>query len=95
MILELVSKNDVDVWASVYTNKNVTQQNVSLALALSEMFLDEKGACRVHGGGFAGTVQAFVPTDMLDAFKEGIETVFGKDSCHVLSVRSAGGIRMR
>ena len=63
--------------------------------AMCDTLLHGRGAYRVHGGGFAGTVQAFVPTDMLDTFKEGIETVFGKDSCHVLSVRSDGGIRVR
>ena len=73
----------------------VEHQDMALALAMCDTLLEGRGAFRVHGGGFAGTVQAFVPTDMLDAFKEGIENVFGKDSCHVLSVRSAGGIRVR
>ena len=45
------------------------------------------------GGGFAGTVQAFVPLDMVDSFKEGMERVLGEENCHVLSIRSEGGIR--
>lgn len=73
----------------------IEHQDMALALAMCDTLLAGRGAFRVHGGGFAGTVQAFVPTDMLDAFKEGIETVFGKDSCHVLSVRSQGGIRVK
>ena len=73
----------------------IEHQDMALALAMCDTLLHGRGAFRVHGGGFAGTVQAFVPTDMLDVFKEGIETVFGKDSCHVLSVRSDGGIRMK
>lgn len=73
----------------------IEHQDMALALAMCDTLLAGRGAFRVHGGGFAGTVQAFVPVDMLDAFKEGIETVFGKDSCHVLSVRSQGGIRVK
>ena len=73
----------------------VEHQDMALALAMCDTLLAGRGAFRVHGGGFAGTVQAFVPADMLDAFKNGIENIFGKDSCHVLSVRSDGGIRVR
>lgn len=73
----------------------VEHQDMALALAMCDTLLGGKGAFRVHGGGFAGTVQAFVPMDVLDGFKQGIEAVFGKDSCHVLSVRNAGGIRVK
>ena len=73
----------------------VEQQAVAVALALCEELLDGRGACRVHGGGFAGTVQAFVPQDMLDAFRTGVEAVLGAGKCHVLSVRAAGGIRVK
>ena len=71
------------------------QQAVGVALALCDMLLAGRGAFRVHGGGFAGTVQAFVPVDMLDGFKSGIEAVLGEGSCHVLSIRSEGGIRVK
>lgn len=70
-------------------------QDMALALAMCDMLLKDRGAFRVHGGGFAGTVQAFVPTDMLAAFKSGIEAVFGQESCHVLSVENEGGIRIK
>jgi galactokinase len=67
---------------------------MSVLLALCEKLLSGKGAWRVHGGGFAGTVQAFVPRDMLDEFKASIEAVFGKGKCHVLSIRAVGGIKL-
>ncbi len=67
-------------------------QDVALSLALCEMYLGGRGAYRVHGGGFAGTVQAFVPVDMLDAFRKGIDTVLGEGACHVLSIRPQGGV---
>ena len=70
----------------------VEHQDMAIALALCDTLLGNRGAYRVHGGGFAGTVQAFVPLDMLDAFKAGIEAVLGKGCCHVLSIRSQGGI---
>lgn len=79
---------------NVFTTKDVAHQGVSLALAMCEYLLSGKGAWRVHGGGFAGTIQAFVPNDMLDEFCEKIEAVFSKGSCHVLSVRPFGGIKL-
>lgn len=76
---------------NVYSPKNPTEQKLSLALAMSEEILKGKGAWRVHGGGFAGTIQAFVPNDMLDTYKSKIEAVFGKGSCYVLIIRPVGG----
>ena len=69
----------------------VEHQDVAVALALCDTLLQGKGAYRVHGGGFAGTVQAFVPMDILEEFKAKIEAVLGVGSCHVLSVRAEGG----
>ena len=69
-------------------------QDVAVALALCEHYLNGRGAYRVHGGGFAGTVQAFVPHDMLDAFVAGIDGALGKGACHVLSIRPQGGVEM-
>ena len=66
-------------------------QEVALALALARRALQGRGACRVHGGGFAGTIQAFVPNELLDAFRAEMEAVLGEGSCHVLSVRPTGG----
>ena len=69
-------------------------QDVAVALALCEHYLQGRGAYRVHGGGFAGTVQAFVPFDLLDAFQAGIDGALGAGACHVLSVRPQGGVEM-
>ena len=71
----------------------VQKQPVAFSLALCDSLLRGKGAYRVHGGGFAGTVQAFVPHHMLDGFKEAVEAGLGKGSCHVLNVRPYGGVR--
>lgn len=79
---------------NVFTASDVEHQGVSLALAMCENLLAGKGAWRVHGGGFAGTIQAFVPLDMLSDFCEKIEAVFSKGSCYVLSVRPFGGIKL-
>ena len=79
---------------NVYTPKNPTEQKLSLALAISKELLDGRGAWRVHGGGFAGTIQAFVPNDMLDTYKKTIEGVFGEGSCHVLIIRPVGGTQV-
>ena len=70
-------------------------QEVAVALALCDTLLKGRGAYRVHGGGFAGTVQAFVPMDLLEEFKCGIERVLGAGSCHVLRIRNEGGVRLR
>ena len=69
-------------------------QDVAFALALAEHLLDTAGACRVHGGGFAGTIQAFVPLDMLEGFKAGIERTLGEGKCYVLTIRPVGGVRL-
>ncbi|MBQ8814672.1 MAG: galactokinase [Lachnospiraceae bacterium] len=79
---------------NVFAMKNVEEQSISLALALSDQVLRGKGASRVHGGGFAGTIQAFVPMDMVAEYKTYMEAVFGNGSCHVLRIRQDGGIRV-
>lgn len=76
---------------NVFSSSLPLSQPVSLALALSEVLLKGKGAWRVHGGGFAGTIQAFVPVEELNEYKEKTEAVFGKGSCYVLSIRPFGG----
>ncbi len=94
--LDLVSESGRSSWMYL---QNITptgateHQDVAVALALCDTLLHGQGAFRVHGGGFAGTVQAFVPLEMLDSFKEGIERVLGKGKCHILAIRSEGGIR--
>lgn len=71
----------------------IVRQDMALALAVCDMLLGDRGAYRVHGGGFAGTVQAFVPEDLLETFRTGMEAVFGEGVCHVLSIRQEGSIR--
>ncbi len=80
---------------NLYPPKSPEEQGLPLALALTEKFIlerCEKGACRVHGGGFAGTIQAFIPTEKTAEYKEYIENVFGCGSCYVLNVRAEGAI---
>lgn len=79
---------------NVYSNKDITQQNVSLALALSEMYLEDKGVCRVHGGGFAGTIQAFVKNEHVKSYQEYMDQVFGRDSVKILKIRKYGGMQI-
>ena len=67
-------------------------QDVAVSLALCEHYLNGRGAYRVHGGGFAGTVQAFVPFDILEDFRAGIDAALGEGACHVLSIRPQGGV---
>ncbi len=76
---------------NVYSVKKPIEQPVALGLAVSEQVLRNKGAYRVHGGGFAGTIQAFVPNELLYTYKQAIESVFGEGSCYVLSIRPLGG----
>ena len=88
-------------WSSYMYLQNVipagykAHQDVAVALALCEQYLEGRGAYRVHGGGFAGTVQAFVPNDLLEGFVAGIDGALGKGACHVLSIRPHGGVEMR
>ena len=95
--LRLVTESGKSSWTylqNIYPAGETDLQPVAVALAMCDTLLQGKGAYRVHGGGFAGTVQAFVPFDMLEDFKQNIEAVLGMDSCHVLSIRSEGGIRL-
>ena len=77
---------------NIYSNVDTTQQGISLALALAQRVLNGNGAWRVHGGGFGGTTQNFVPEALVEEFTETMETVFGKGSCHTLMIRPFGGI---
>ena len=76
---------------NVFASSAPQSQPVALALALSERILKGRGAWRVHGGGFAGTIQAFVPDDLLDEYKTKTEALFGEGSCYVLAIRPVGG----
>ncbi len=93
--LRLVNESGRSSWLylqNVVPAGYTAHQEMAVALALADHLLDGRGACRVHGGGFAGTIQAFVPVDMLEAFRAGMEAVLGEGSCHVLSIRPEGGI---
>ena len=79
---------------NVYTNKDVTVQNVSLALAISDTILNPDEVSRVHGGGFAGTIQAFVKKENANRYQKYMDKVFGEGSCEILSIRKYGGIRV-
>lgn len=79
---------------NVFAPKSTNEQPVALALCLCEQLLAGSGAWRVHGGGFAGTIQAFVPHNELDRFLDVFRRVFGEDSCYVLSIRAKGGTRV-
>jgi galactokinase len=79
---------------NIYPINNVKEQGVSLALALSDLVLKGQGAWRVHGGGFAGTIQAFVPEKLLDKYITTLEHVFGKGACHNLFIRQKGADRI-
>jgi galactokinase len=79
---------------NIYPVNNIKEQGVSLALALSDIVLKGQGAWRVHGGGFAGTIQAFVPAKLLDKYITTLEHVFGKGSCHNLFIRQKGADRI-
>lgn len=70
------------------------QQELMLAIALCEKILGSSGAVRVHGGGFGGTVQAFVPLERLTAFKQQAESVLGTGSCRCVSIRTVGGTQL-
>lgn len=80
---------------NIYASSMPEQQAMSVALAMCDDILGKRGAYRVHGGGFAGTIQAFVPFDMLDEFKTKMENVLGDGMCHVLSIRPIGGYELR
>ena len=79
---------------NVYSDHDVQHQNISVALALSEQFLGDNGVCRIHGGGFAGTIQAFVKNEAVARYQERMDAVFGEGSCSVLKIRKYGGMKV-
>jgi len=87
-------QSSYDYLQNLYSVSAVQEQGLPLALALTKQFLGEKGACRVHGGGFAGTIQCYIPTEMMDSYKEMIEKVFGSGSCQALNIRPVGGYQI-
>ncbi|MEG1964624.1 MAG: galactokinase family protein [Oscillospiraceae bacterium] len=79
---------------NIYSSSNIENQSVSLALAISGKHLQNNGVARVHGGGFAGTIQAFVNDDYVETYKSIMEKVFGTDSCLIIKIRKYGTIKV-
>ena len=79
---------------NVYSVKNLSRQEMAVGLSFSDVILKGRGVSRVHGGGFAGTIQAFVPNDIVDIYKKNMEDIFGQDACHVLKIRKYGGMKV-
>lgn len=79
---------------NVYSNHEVNNQSVSIGLAVSDVILGDKGVSRVHGGGFAGTIQAFVPNEIVPLYQKTMDSVFGEGACHILKVRKYGGMKV-
>ena len=79
---------------NIYTTKNIKEQGLSLAIVLTENFIEEinEGACRVHGGGFAGTIQVFLPEKNVEEYRAMIEPLFGEGMVKVLNISSQGTI---
>ena len=93
--LQYVKESGISSWRllqNVIPSGWKEHQEVAFALALAEKLLGGRGAFRVHGGGFAGTIQTFVPNDMLEGFCEAVENALGKGSCHVMAIRKEGGV---
>lgn len=80
---------------NLYSCSKPTQQAIPLGIMMSRRFLGGKGAVRVHGGGFAGTIQAFVPTEMAEGYAAEMNRIYGKNSCYVLRIRPIGGTEIK
>ena len=93
---ELIHRSGTSSWEllqNVYSPQNPREQGISLALALTQEFFDQnqiRGVCRVHGGGFAGTIQTYIPLEALDAYRQSIEAVFDVGALTVLRIRPVG-----
>lgn len=97
LFLRLVNESGIssgNLLQNLFSNNTPTEQAIPLAIAMSKSILGNKGAVRVHGGGFAGTIQAFVPTEMVNEYKNSIERIFGDGSCHQMKIRPVGGIEI-
>ncbi len=95
--LELVNESGRSSWMlnqNCYTCHSVEQQGIPVALTLSESVLGRRGAWRVHGGGFAGTIQAFVPDDLLEKYVATLEAACGAGACHCVQVRPEGATKV-
>lgn len=87
-------ESSANLLQNLYSAKSPKNQAISLGIAISKKVLGGKGAVRVHGGGFAGTIQAYVPLDKADEYKKAIEDIYGAGTCHKIRIRPYGGIRI-
>ncbi len=94
-IVNMSGNSSWELLQNVYSPKHFNEQGISLALALTRDFLKGEGACRVHGGGFAGTIQAYIPAARLAGYKTVMENVFGTDSVTVLRIRPVGTAELK
>lgn len=98
LFLKLVNESgesSASLLQNLYSSKTPLNQEIPLAIALSKKVLNGSGAVRVHGGGFAGTIQAFVPKNLVEKYVNSMEKIYGTDSCHKLCIRPVGGIEIK
>lgn len=88
-------QSSYDYLQNLYSPSKISEQGLCVAIALAKSFLGDSGACRVHGGGFAGTVQCYVPNEKFSGFKSFMESVFGLGSCIEIFIRPVGGYEMK
>ncbi len=96
--LRLINESGRSSWMllqNCYTGQDLKEQGVTLSLAVTQQLLQGRGACRVHGGGFAGTIQVFVPNEMVEGYIEKMEEFLGKGSCHRLIIRPLGAHKLQ
>ena len=86
--------SSMELLQNIYSPRNSREQGLTLALALTKNFLGSQGACRVHGGGFAGTIQAYIPIEKLDDYRKLIERFFGIGSLTILRIRPLGAVEL-
>lgn len=83
-----------DYLQNSYSINHPSEQSITLALCMTKQFLQGEGACRVHGGGFAGTIQAYIPITRVQAYIRQMEKLFGSGCCYCINIRSCGGIQV-
>lgn len=87
-------RSSAELLQNLYSTKKPIEQGIPLALMISKKLLGDNGAFRVHGGGFAGTIQAFVPVERIQEYKTTMEALFGEGCCYLLNIRSEGGYQV-
>ena len=93
-LMKKSGSSSANLLQNLYSVNKPTEQAIPLAIAVSKKILNGEGAVRVHGGGFAGTIQAVVPANLVESYKAGMEKLFGEDCCYVLRIRPCGGVEL-